>query len=421
LDSAASRPITLNNVEKNMAKKTHTANSPKRGKTNKAGKKRDPISAPRLVIKRAADIKAERVKWIWRRRISRGNVTVIFGQPGLGKGQIAANLAATVSRGRKWPCKEGLAPIGHVIMINAEDGAADTVRPRLEAAGANLTRVHIMKDVADPTRGQRLFSLVADLERLDELLESIETPRLVIIDPLSAFLTPGDGQQFNANDITQVRGLLSRVDALAKKHDIAIVFICHLTKASAGTALSRLAGSSALAAAPRAAFLVTRGEDGSKWLIFAAAKNNLGSDSTTLQYRIRRKKLPSGIAPYISWNKKTLSITADEALANGSGGARKVAAAREIDEFLRKLLADGRRGSTEVFADGKEHGFSPKQLHTAAGRLGVRKFNTGSPETKKWWWELGGAANSSVASKDKADDVADDDKADDITVGDTKW
>jgi putative DNA primase/helicase len=279
-------------------------------------------------------------------------------------------------------------------MIVAEDGTADTVRPRLEAAGADLKRVLIIRDVADPTTGSRLFSLLADLDQLDQVIENVRNPRLLILDPLSGFLTPGNGQQFNANDITQVRGLLSRVDALAKKHDIAIVFICHLTKASGGTALSRLAGSSALAAAARAAFLVTRGAAGSNWRRLAPAKNNLGSDSTALQFRIRQKKLPSGIwAPYITWNKNTLSITADEALANGTGSADKVAAAREIDEFLRKLLADGRRRSTEVFADGEEHGFSRKQLHTAADRLGVRKFNTGGPETKKWWWELGGAAN----------------------------
>jgi putative DNA primase/helicase len=384
--------------------------------------KRPRNSKPKLVVRRAADVKAEKVKWIWRRRIARCNVSIIFGEPGLGKGQIAAKLAATVSKGREWPCGEGSAPTGDVIMIVAEDGAADTVRPRLEAAGADLKRVQIIKDVADPTTGSRLFSLVADLERLDELLESINEPQLVIIDPLSAFLTPGDGQQFNANDVAQVRGLLSRVDALAKKHDIAIIFICHLTKASGGTALSRLAGSSAFGAAVRAAFLVTRGQDGSKWRIFAVAKNNLGSDSTALQYRIRQKKLPNGIrASYITWNKNTLSITADEALANGSRGADKVAAAREIDEFLRKLLADGRRRSTEVFVDGKEHGFSRKQLHTAADRLGVRKFNTGGPETKKWWWQLGGAASSSVASEDKADDVADDDEAGDVTVGYTEW
>jgi putative DNA primase/helicase len=274
-----------------------------------------------LVLTRAADVKAKKVKWIWQGRISRGNVSVIAGEPGLGKSQIAARLAATVSRGRKWPCEEGSAPRGDVILINAEDGTADTVRPRLEAAGADLKRVHIIKDVADTTTGPRLFSLLADLDRLDQAIENVEEPQLVIIDPLSAFLTAVDGQQFNANDVTQVRGLVSRVNALAKKHEVAIVFISHLTKASGGSALSRLAGSSAFAAAVRAAFLVMRGQADSKWRIFAPAKNNLGADSRALQYRIRRKTLSNKIrAPYIVWNKNPLTITADEALASGGSG-----------------------------------------------------------------------------------------------------
>jgi putative DNA primase/helicase len=352
-------------------------------------KKTNGNSKPRLVVTRASDIKAENVKWLWPGRFSRGNVSIIAGEPGLGKSQIAAKLAATVSRGRKWPCKEGSAPKGHVIMIITEDGTADTVRPRLEAADANLNRIHIIKEVADATTGPRPFSLLADLHQLDRVIENVSDPQLVIIDPLSACLTPVDGQQFSGNDVTQVRRLLGRVDALAKKHDIAIVLISHLTKARGGSALNRLLGSSAFAAAARAVFLVTRGAPGSNWRRLAPAKNNLGSDSTALQFRIKPKKLPRGIeSSYIVWNKNRLPINADDALANGGGDADKAANQREIDELLQKLLSSGKRPAKEVLNDGMQNGFSAKQLRTASKRLGVEIYNTGYGPQKKWWWEL---------------------------------
>jgi putative DNA primase/helicase len=368
-------------------------------------------SKPKLVVTRAADVKAEKVRWIWPGRISLGNVSFIFGDPGLGKSQIAVMLAATISNGRKWPCKEGSAPKGDVIMIIAEDGTADTVRPRLEAAGANLDRVHIIKDV-DTTTGRRPFSLLADLDRLEEAIEDVRDPWLVIIDPASAFMTAIDGQQFNANDISQVRGLLGRVNVIAKRHSIGIIFISHPTKASGSSALYRLAGSSAFAAAARSVFMVTRGRADSKWRIFAPAKNNLGADSSALQYRIRTREVSNKIrAPYIVWNKDRLPITADDALANRSGGADKVAEKREIDEFLQSALGSGRRPARDMLSDGQQHGFSPKRLREAVKHLGGKIYNEGYGSGKKWWWELkSGAANPPAASEEDADEVADDDQ-----------
>ena len=211
-------------------------------------------STSELVVTCAADVKAEKLRWIWPKRISRGNVSIIAGEPGLGKSQLVANLAATVSTGGEWPCEEGTAVAGDVVMIVAEDRTADTVRPRLEAAGADLRRVHFIEMVNDKETGRRRFSLLADLMRLDRALSNLKKPRLVTIDPLNAFLASVNGEKFNANDITQVRALLSRLDDLAKKYRVAIICVTHPTKTSSGSALARIMGSSALVAAARAVF-----------------------------------------------------------------------------------------------------------------------------------------------------------------------
>ena len=119
------------------------------------------VKARGIQMMRASDVKPKKIVGLWGDRFYRGKVGFIAGDPGLGKSQIAAYIAATVSTGGDWPFDEGTARRGDVIYITAEDGAAETIRPRLEAAGANLDRVHIIERVIDEF-GPRPFSLVAD-------------------------------------------------------------------------------------------------------------------------------------------------------------------------------------------------------------------------------------------------------------------
>jgi hypothetical protein len=117
-----------------------------------------------VVVTRAVDIKPQKLARVWSGRFFRGKLGFIAGEPGLGKSQIAIHMAATISHGGKWPRDEGKARRGDVIYISAEDRAADTIRPRLEAAGADLKRVHIIEAVNDAL-GTRPFSLLTDLGR----------------------------------------------------------------------------------------------------------------------------------------------------------------------------------------------------------------------------------------------------------------
>ena len=88
---------------------------------------------PHLSSRCAANIEPEQIEWLWQGRVARGKHTAIAGEAGDGKSQFSISVAATISRGDEWPCREGRAPKGNVIFFNAEDGAADTVVPRLIA------------------------------------------------------------------------------------------------------------------------------------------------------------------------------------------------------------------------------------------------------------------------------------------------
>ena len=97
-----------------------------------------------LIVQRASDIVPEKVDWIWPGRIARGKHTTIAGDPGTGKSQVMISIIAAVTTGGSWPCGEGRAPLGSVVLLSAEDGIADTIVPRLIAAGADRSRVHIV-------------------------------------------------------------------------------------------------------------------------------------------------------------------------------------------------------------------------------------------------------------------------------------
>jgi putative DNA primase/helicase len=252
-----------------------------------------------VVAIRAADLVPQKLSRVWKGRFFRGKVGLMAGEPGEGKSQVAAYMAAMVSTGGDWPHDEGTARRGAVIYITAEDGAADTIRPRLEAAGADLDRVHVIETVDDHF-GPRTFNLVTDLGQLEQVLQHVRKPRLVIIDPLNACLNSTEHHRFNPNSVAQVRALLRRLEAIAAKYRVAIVCVTHFTKAKGGSALSRVTGSFAFVAAARSVFTVARKHDDPNVRIFAPAKNNLATDVGALAFRIQERLTTGGIlAPYV--------------------------------------------------------------------------------------------------------------------------
>jgi predicted ATP-dependent serine protease len=251
-------------------------------------------------IMRASDIMPKKVIGIWGDRFYRGKTGLIAGDPGLGKSQIAAYIAATVSTGGDWPFDEGSASRGDVIYITAEDGAAGTVRPRLEAAGADLDRVHIVERVVDHF-GERPFSLIADMTSLDQALAALRKPRVVIVDPVNACLSSIYGAPFNQNSVSQVRALVCRLESLAARHRVAIICVTHFTKAK-NSALFRVTGSFAFVAAARSVFTVTRKQGDWDTRVLAPEKNNHAIDGNPIEFRIKQRTTTGNIvAPYVAF------------------------------------------------------------------------------------------------------------------------
>jgi putative DNA primase/helicase len=166
---------------------------------------------------RASEVATERIEWIWPGRIARGKHTLIAGDPGTGKSQAMISIVAAVTTGGEWPCGEGRAPLGSVIILQAEDGVADTVIPRLIAAGADRERVFIVK--ATRVEGiSQTFDLNADLDLLRRKIVEIGDVSLVCIDPLSSYM----GTKVDSHKNSEVRSTLEPIGRLGEECDVAI-------------------------------------------------------------------------------------------------------------------------------------------------------------------------------------------------------
>lgn len=341
-----------------------------------------------LKTSRVSDIEAKPVHWLWPNRIARGKLTIIAGNPGLGKSQISASIAAVLTTGGHWPVDRDRCEAGDVLFLSAEDDPADTLRPRLEAAGANLARVHHVDGVikgytGDGTAISRSFTLQSDLPALEAKLCEIKNVAAVIIDPITAYL----GGDIDSHKNSDIRGLLAPLSDLAAKYSAAIIGISHLSKANASQALMRVTGSLAFVAAARAAYLVAPDPQDKTRRLFVPMKNNLGPDVTGLAFRIEGATVESSMGQLgtsrVAWESDPVSVTADEAM-QAEAGDTELSARDEAAEWLQEVLSDGPLPANEIYKKAGDVGIAKRTLRRAAKKLGVDTEKSGMAGGWRW-------------------------------------
>ena len=340
-----------------------------------------------------ADVKPEPVRWLWPKRIALGKLTLLVGDPGLGKSFITLDMAARISRGAFWPdCPNATNPVGGVVLLSAEDDLSDTIRPRLDAAGANVSRIMALEavkvaDVEGTTERQMPFDLAADLDALDDAIRQTNGCRLVVLDPITAYLGRTDSHR-NA----EIRGLLAPLSELAIRHGVAVVAVTHLRKGD-GPAMYRAMGSLAFVAAARAAFAVCRDREdltGQRRFVLPI-KNNIGNDETGLAYSLEAP-LGHGM-PVVRWEAKPVDVSVDDVLAfqrPKSPGPDPIER-DEATEWLQNALADGPQPAKELLTQAGKDGITVGTLKRAKRELGVRASKNGWDGG--WNWRLPLEAN----------------------------
>ncbi len=193
-------------------------------------------------------VEREAVQWIWHGKIARGKVTLIAGDPGLGKSLLTMDIAARLTSGKPWPDAPGESnAAGSVLVLNCEDDLADTIAPRLYRAGADLSRVHYVESVKRGGKEQ-FFNLETDIPALEAAAKKMPDLCAIFIDPVMAYL--GDIDSHKGSD---VRALLAPLAKFAADNNVAVVCVTHLNKGS-GPAIYRTMGSLSFVAAARAAW-----------------------------------------------------------------------------------------------------------------------------------------------------------------------
>lgn len=318
---------------------------------------------PGLVTVRLSDVHPELVRWLWPGRMALGKLTLLCGDPGLGKSFITLDLAARVSSGTAWPDLPLLSnPRGSVVLLSAEDDLGDTIRPRLDVAGADASRIVAIRAVRRRVvitgkTQEDYFDLNEDLPALEAAILKLRDCRLVIIDPLTAYLGKTDSHK-NA----EVRAVLARLFELAAQHRVAVLAVTHLNKASTLPAIYRAMGSLAFVAAARAVWAVVRDDEDEtgRRRLFVPIKNNLGADETGLAYAL---EATDGVARVV-WESGAVNMRADDAL----GGGRKAVVRDDATQFVIDTLnANGGDDmlSDDLWAAAKAEGISRMTLRRA--------------------------------------------------------
>jgi hypothetical protein len=333
-----------------------------------------------------ADVVRRDVNWVWTGRIARGTLSLIASPPGSGKSWLVAYIAANISTGTDWtdgtPC-----PCGTVILADAENDRECVLRDRLDAHGADCSKVrHIECVVRRDEDGKPVeygFTLehVAYLEQL--LLKHPDTIA-ICVDPVGSYIGRIDAHRDN-----EVRAILAPLAALARKHNVAVVLIAHTRKMSGGTADDSVLGSRGFVGIVRTVLhLICETPDRDSRRFLLAGKNNLGRQAAGLVFTI------GGSPAHVQWEPASLDLNADQWLAQQSKPGPEPESRNQAAEWLQEFLADGskRVGDTKnpdagsIHFEAKAAGFSWRTICRARSGLAIKAFR--DPFSKAWTWRL---------------------------------
>lgn len=369
------------------------------------------------VLRRLADIEPRQVSWIWPNYVPLGKLTIVEGHPGMGKTLALSDLIARITTGRTMPdgSASDLPGPANVLLLASEDDAADTIRPRLEAAAADLNRVYLWETITTDDVS-RLPALPEDTGTLASIVTEADV-KLVVIDPLMAFLS----LRIDAWRDAEVRRVLTPLAILAGDLGIAVVAVRHWTKSPTLNPLHRGSGSIAFSAAARSVLVVGQHPEDDDLRVLVSLKSNLGPRPPALAFEIEQV----GMAPVIRW-KGPVELASEDLTGAGRDpspvrsavlayvkGAGRPVSSKELAEDLGLKEATARWHLHQATKDGQlvrvgaglyrpasgsngttHNGVVPSHIDDTTTECGQRCYRCGGelvePEDWPGWWTCRG-------------------------------
>jgi putative DNA primase/helicase len=337
-----------------------------------------PQPKPFVDLMCASNIVCVAIRWLWVGFLAKGKFHLIGGAPGTGKTTLAIWIAAVVSIGGRWP-DGSRAPAGNVLIWSGEDDPADTLVPRLKAAGADLRRVFFVGDTREGNEN-RPFDPATDIALLQYEAEQIGQIALIIVDPVVTAVT-GDSHKN-----TEVRRGLQPLVNLGANLDAAILGITHFSKGSSGRdPTERVVGSIAFAALARVVLVTAKMQkegDENATRLMARTKSNIGPDGGGFAYSLEQIEYEGITASVVQWGE-ALDGTARELLGEAEAENTADASAQdEATDWLEAELSNGPRTAKDLQNEAKGAGFAWRTVERAKSKLGIKSVKT----TAGWQW-----------------------------------
>lgn len=351
---------------------------------------------PQVVLTPYSEVESEPIYWLWKNYLAKGKLTLVAGQAGVGKTTAVLNLAAVISRGGSFP-DVSRCQAQNIIIWSGEDDPADTIKPRLEAANANMERVFVLSGISVDGK-MRAFDPASDVFALFSAIDKIGGAGLIIIDPLISAVS---GDSNKAGDVR--RSLQPLVD-LAARYNCSVAGITHLSKNSQSKdPLDRILGSQAFGAVARVVILMGRTADADQ-CAFGVVKTNIGKPYGGFFYRIEQATVSKGIETSCTvWGTEIAECVAEH--IGPSITIKSAASDSDAVTALKELLEDGERAYPDIQLKMEQGGFTPSQLRGAKDKLRVEWRKEGRRHDSKTFWKLPDPRSSDAKKTSDASDA----------------
>lgn len=331
-------------------------------------------------LRKLSDIEAKDVEWLWKNHIPLGEITILAGDPGVGKSYFSYFLSAQVSTGGSWPDAPKIAiESGKVLILSTDEDPNYCIRPRSDAAGANVDNILVLEGARDKRGRIRIINLTRDIHRLEDILKKDKSYRLVVVGPLSDYVGRIDQHSYG-----DVRWALNPLLTLARKYHVAVVGIMHCNKNTSLQVLYRIMGSMGFMAMAGSVWVIARDreDEESKRRFFAPLKHRLGPEQKALAFHLENL----GKVARVVFESEPLedSFDIEEALAP----QEKASETKRAKRFILEELKDGPVFTEEIKSAARDEGISWAILRRAKEKMRGVKADKENKPRGKWFWYL---------------------------------